>query len=113
MKKTKEIFIVLILVLAFGFSACGGKEYVTDADYKKLADMEWSKMTIDEMNKEIGMDGVLDKERTKSWGKGYEVYTWPGKDGKGYLVVLFSDKEGDGKLTPSSMSSSLPTEKEE
>lgn len=65
MKKTKTIFIVLVLVLAFGFAACGGKEYVTDADYEKLTDMEWSKMTIDEMNKEIGMDGVLDKERTK------------------------------------------------
>jgi hypothetical protein len=113
MKKTKTIFIVLILVLALSFAACSGKEYVTDADYKKLGDMEWSEMTIDEMNKEIGMDGVLDEERTKDWGKGYEVYTWPGKDGKGSLVVLFKDKEGDGKMTPTSMSSSLPTEKEE
>lgn len=110
MKKFKFLSIILILMLALSMGACG-KKFVTYEDYDTLVNTEgWSEMTIEEVNKVVGMDGTLDEESTENWGEGYEVYDWPSEDGGVGLTVLMKDKEGDGKLTPASASTSLSAE---
>lgn len=111
MKKIKRLSLVLLAVLlAMGIAACGGKEYVTYADYKTLSDAEWGKMTVEEINELLEVDGVLNEESTESWGEGYEVYDWHGDNNSGKITVLFNDDDGDGKMTPSSISTSLSSE---
>lgn len=113
MKMKKRLLAILaVLALVFAMAACGGgdsgKEYVTAEDYQMLLDKPYSGMTLDEVNKAIGMDGTLDEESTKAYDDGSKVYKWEGKDGQGQLTVTISK---DGGATGIAMYN-LPSEKD-
>ena len=109
--KKRLLSIAAVLALVFAMAACAdsGKEYVTAEDYRMLLDKPYSGMTLDEVNKAIGMDGTLDKESTKSYDDGSKVYKWEGKDGEGQLTITISK---EGGATGIAMYN-LPSEKDE
>ena len=62
--KKRLLSIAAVLALVFAMAACAdsGKEYVTAEDYRMLLDKPYSGMTLDEVNKAIGMDGTLERK---------------------------------------------------
>ncbi|MGI6257910.1 MAG: hypothetical protein ACOYJU_07565 [Anaerovoracaceae bacterium] len=109
--KKRILSIAAVFALVFAMAACSGdsgKEYVTAEDYQMLLDKPYSGMTLDEVNKAIGMDGTLDEESTKAYDDGSKVYKWEGKDGEGQLTVTISK---DGGATGIAMYN-LPSEED-
>lgn len=108
--KKRLLCLLAAFALVFALASCGGtgKEYVTAEDYEMLRDKPYSGMTLDEVNKAIGMDGTLDEEASKNFKDGSKVYKWEGKDGEGALTVTISK---DGGATGISMYN-LPAKEE-
>lgn len=98
----RAIMIVAVLVLMLGLASCGGDKYVTVDKYNELSAADWSHMSQEDMEKFLGVKGVVDEEDTANWGEGYAVVDFPGPDEDSYLHVLF--KEYDTGWGASSMS---------